>query len=154
MREHRRLLEELVAQPQAEAAAATKKADYYEVLGVSKKATLDEIRKAYRKQSLKYHPDKNTAPDAQEKFIQVSEAYAVLSDAGKRKSYDRFGTGFSGEGGAGGREFNMDDAAQMFEGFMDQLDEYLNNEEKLDELVNMGEDVTSMSPFIVGVSFS
>ena len=121
----------------AAAAAATKgaKADYYEVLGVSKKATLDEIRKAYRKQSLKYHPDKNNAPDAQQKFIQISEAYAVLSDPAKRKSYDRFGTGFSG--GDGGGEFNMDDAAQMFDNFMDQLDEYLNNEEKLDELVNM-----------------
>lgn len=106
-------------------AASKKTADYYDVLGVPKKATLDEIRKAYRKQSLKYHPDKNHAPEAQEKFIQVSEAYAVLSDASKRKSYDRFGTGFSpGDGG----DFNMDDASQMFEGFMDQLDEYLNNE--------------------------
>lgn len=116
------------------AAASHKKADYYEVLGVSKKSTLDEIRKAYRKQSLKYHPDKNPSPGAQEKFIEVSEAYAVLSDASKRKSYDRFGTGF---GAAGGGEFNMDDASQMFDSFMDQLDEYLNNEEKLDELVNM-----------------
>jgi len=75
------------------------------------------------------HPDKNSAPEAKGRFIEVSEAYAVLSDAAKRASYDRFGTADS----AG---FSADDAAQMFDGFMDSLDAYLNSEEKLDDLVN------------------
>jgi DnaJ-class molecular chaperone len=124
-------------------ASAKTTADHYDVLGVPRKSTLDEIRKAYRKQSLKFHPDKNTAPDAKERFFQIAEAYAVLSDPGKRKSYDRFGTGVSGGGGVGGGggEFNMDDASQMFDGFMDQLDEYLTSEDKLDELVNMASEL-------------
>ena len=73
----------------------TSKKDYYEVLGVAKEATEDEIKKSYRKLAMKYHPDKNDSPEAEEKFKEISEAYAVLSDADKRSSYDRFGhTGF------------------------------------------------------------
>ncbi len=67
-------------------------ADYYKVLGVSKSAPGDEIKKAYRKLALKFHPDKNKGDkSAEEKFKQISEAYAVLSDPEKRKQYDRFG---------------------------------------------------------------
>jgi molecular chaperone DnaJ len=73
------------------------KRDYYEVLGVDRKATKDEIRRAYRKLALKYHPDRNKEPDAAEKFKEVSEAYAILSDDDKRLQYDQFGhAGISG----------------------------------------------------------
>lgn len=83
------------------------KRDYYEVLGVQKNATADEIRKAYRKLAIKYHPDKNPGnKDAEEKFKEAAEAYDVLSDDSKRQKYDQFGhnmgsQGFPG-GGAGG----------------------------------------------------
>ena len=64
--------------------------DYYKVLGVSKSASAEEIKKAYRKSALKYHPDRNKGDKAAEaKFKDVSEAYAVLSDAKKRKQYDK-----------------------------------------------------------------
>ncbi|MGC8670047.1 MAG: molecular chaperone DnaJ [Candidatus Micrarchaeia archaeon] len=70
--------------------------DYYEILGVSKNASLDEIKRAYRELALKYHPDRNKSPDAEEKFKEINEAYAVLSDNEKRKAYDSFGPeGFS-----------------------------------------------------------
>ena len=69
----------------------TKKRDYYEVLNVSKDASKEDIKKAYRKLALKYHPDRNKAPEAESQFKEISEAYAVLSDDEKRSQYDRFG---------------------------------------------------------------
>ncbi len=65
--------------------------DYYEILGVSRNATQDEIKNAYRKLALQYHPDRNKSPDAEGKFKEMSEAYAVLSDQEKRKQYDTTG---------------------------------------------------------------
>ncbi len=67
------------------------KRDYYEVLGVSKKASKDEIKDAYRKLAMQHHPDRNKSPDAEEKFKEISEAYAVLSDDEKRMQYDQLG---------------------------------------------------------------
>ena len=67
------------------------KRDYYEVLGVSKNASKDKIKDAYRKLAMQYHPDRNKAPDAEEKFKEISEAYAVLSDDEKRQQYDMLG---------------------------------------------------------------
>ncbi len=69
---------------------ATKR-DYYEILGVDKKASIDDIKSAYRKLAMQYHPDRNKSPDAEEKFKEISEAYAVLSDQNKRQQYDQFG---------------------------------------------------------------
>jgi molecular chaperone DnaJ len=70
---------------------AGNKRDYYEVLGVGKEADQKEIKSAYRKLALKYHPDRSKEPDAEDKFKEISEAYAVLSDPDKRKQYDQFG---------------------------------------------------------------
>src|SRR5712691_8190989 len=81
--------------------ASTEKRDYYEVLAIARSATLDDIKKAYRRMALKYHPDKNPGdPDAEEKFKEAAEAYGVLSDEEKRARYDRYGhTGVGGMGG-------------------------------------------------------
>jgi molecular chaperone DnaJ len=84
---------------------ASRKRDYYEVLGVAKGAGPDDIKKAYRKLARQYHPDVNKASDAESKFKELSEAYEVLSDDNKRAAYDRFGHAAvdgSGAGGAGG----------------------------------------------------
>ncbi|MEM3012688.1 MAG: molecular chaperone DnaJ [Candidatus Hadarchaeales archaeon] len=71
--------------------------DYYEILGVSRNASKEEIKRAYRELAMKYHPDRNKSPDAEEKFKEISEAYAVLSDDEKRAEYDRWGhAGFTG----------------------------------------------------------
>ncbi len=81
------------------------KRDYYEVLGVDKNATLDDIKKAYRKKAIQYHPDKNPGnKEAEEKFKEAAEAYSVLSDADKRARYDKFG--HAGMGGQAGPDFS------------------------------------------------
>ncbi len=92
------------------------KQDYYEILGINKGASVSEIKKAYRKKALQYHPDKN--PDdkaAEEKFKQAAEAYEVLSDPDKKSRYDQFGhQAFDGAGGFGGGGMNMDDIFSQF----------------------------------------
>jgi DnaJ-class molecular chaperone len=113
------------------------KRDYYEVLGVSRSASSDEIRKAYRKLARTLHPDVNKASDAAKKFAEVQDAYEVLSDDKKRSAYDRFGhaaadaggVGGSGQraggpfrwssggGGAGTSDFEMDDIGSVFDAF-------------------------------------
>jgi DnaJ-class molecular chaperone len=77
--------------------------DYYQLLGVSKTASADEIKKAYRKLALEYHPDRNKTKEGHEKFKEVTKAYEVLSDAQKRQTYDQYGhAAFEGNGGFGG----------------------------------------------------
>lgn len=102
------------------------KRDYYEVLGVSKDSSQSEIKKAYRKLAKEYHPDHNKAPNAEEKFKEVREAYEVLSNDEKRKAYDQFGhaatEGFgAGPSGAysgfGGMPFDMGDLSDILNNF-------------------------------------
>ena len=98
------------------------KRDYYEVLGVDKSASADEIKKAYRKKAIQYHPDKNPGDkEAEEKFKEAAEAYEVLSNPDKRARYDQFGhagvdgaAGAGGFGGFGGQGMSMDDIFSMF----------------------------------------
>lgn len=107
------------------------KRDYYEVLGLNKGASEDEIKKAFRKMAMKYHPDKNPGDkSAEEKFKEINEAYSVLSDPDKKSKYDRFGHagvdpnagfggaggGFGGFGGFGGGAGGFEDIFDMFGG--------------------------------------
>jgi molecular chaperone DnaJ len=90
------------------------KRDFYEILGVSKTASQEEIKKAYRKVAIQFHPDKNPGnKEAEEKFKEAAEAYEILSDADKRAKYDRFGHS-RGNGGYGGHEMNMEDIFSQF----------------------------------------
>lgn len=96
------------------------KRDFYEILGVSKQATAEEIKKAYRKVAMQYHPDRNPGDkSAEEKFKEAAEAYEILNDADKRAQYDRFGhqafsQGRGGNGGYGAGGMNMDDIFSQF----------------------------------------
>src|SRR5260221_2424760 len=75
--------------------------DFYKILGVSKSATPQEIKTAYRKLALQYHPDKNKGKEAEEKFKEVTKAYEVLSDTQKRQTYDQFDAAAFEQGGPG-----------------------------------------------------
>ena len=100
------------------------KRDFYEVLGISKTANADEIKRAYRKKAKQYHPDICNEPDAEEKFKEVQEAYEVLSDDNKRAAYDRYGhaafeqgAGGAGASGFGGIGFEDVDLGDIFGSF-------------------------------------
>ena len=92
------------------------KRDFYDILGVAKNASADDIKKAYRKVAMQFHPDRNPGDKAaEEKFKEAAEAYEVLSDQDKRAQYDRFGhAGVSGAGGGYGGGMNMDDIFSQF----------------------------------------
>ena len=89
------------------------KRDYYEVLGISRSASQDDIKKAFRDLARQYHPDVNKAADAEERFKEINEAYGVLSDTEKRAAYDRFG--FSGVNTQGMPDYSNMDLSDLFE---------------------------------------
>ncbi|MSQ06378.1 MAG: molecular chaperone DnaJ [Dehalococcoidia bacterium] len=97
------------------------KLDYYEVLGVARTDNEEEIRKAFRKKAMQYHPDRNKSPDAEEKFKEINEAYQVLTDTKKRAQYDRFGQAGVGSNGGFDRPFEGFD---VFGGFGDIFDSF------------------------------
>lgn len=93
--------------------------DYYKALGIAKTASEDEIKKAYKKNALKYHPDKNKTPGAEDKFKEIAEAYEVLSDKKKREIYDQFGEeglkgSAGGGGGGGGQSFSQSGSGPQY----------------------------------------
>ncbi|XP_077450389.1 dnaJ homolog subfamily B member 9-like [Stigmatopora argus] len=109
------------------------KRDYYDILGVPKVASERQIKKAFHKLALKYHPDRNKGPDAEVKFREIAEAYETLSDDKRRREYDQFGHGPSSYGGGGGgggsanynfrrhfQSFNFDDIFKDFDLFGQQ----------------------------------
>ncbi|XP_077357351.1 dnaJ homolog subfamily B member 9-like [Festucalex cinctus] len=107
------------------------KRDYYDILGVPRDASDRQIKKAFHKLALKYHPDRNKGPDAEGRFREIAEAYETLSDDKRRREYDQFGHGPSRHGGSGGgganynfrqhyRSFNMDDIFKDFDLFGQQ----------------------------------
>src|ERR687894_97943 len=93
----------------------TTKRDYYEVLSVSREATEDEIKRAYRKLAVKFHPDKNPGDtQAEERFKELGEAYDVLIDADKRAAYDRYGHAAFAQGSAGAGRGGFHDPFDIF----------------------------------------
>src|SRR5579859_829806 len=94
------------------------KRDYYEVLGVAKGASEDEIKKAFRKLAFQFHPDRNKEKGAEARFKEINEAYEILSDAEKRQVYDRFGhAGIGANGDFSGFGFSGTNFADIFEQF-------------------------------------
>ena len=98
--------------------------DYYDILGVGRGVGEEDIRRAFRKKAMEFHPDRNKSPDAEEKFKEINEAYQVLSDSGKRSRYDQFGKAGVGAGSGAGQPF---DGFDVFGGFGDIFDSFFGN---------------------------
>ena len=97
----------------------TTKRDYYETLGINRNANEEEVRKAFRKKAMEFHPDRNKEPGADAKFKEVNEAYQILSDPNRRAKYDQFGhAGVNSSGGQGFEGFDV------FGGFGDIFDAF------------------------------
>ena len=98
--------------------------DYYDILGVGRGVGEEDIRRAFRKKAMEFHPDRNKSPDAEEKFKEINEAYQVLSDSGKRSRYDQFGKAGVGAGSGASQPF---DGFDVFGGFGDIFDSFFGN---------------------------
>jgi len=98
--------------------------DYYDILGVARGVGEEDIRRAFRKKAMEFHPDRNKSPDAEEKFKEINEAYQVLSDSGKRSRYDQFGKAGVGAGSGAGQPF---DGFDVFGGVGDIFDSFFGN---------------------------
>ena len=98
--------------------------DYYDILGVGKGVGEEDIRRAFRKKAMEFHPDRNKSHDAEEKFKEINEAYQVLSDSNKRAQYDQFGKAGVGANGRTGQPF---DGSDVFGGFGDIFDSFFGN---------------------------
>ena len=117
----------------------SEKRDYYEILSVSKNASDEQIKSAFRKKALEYHPDRNKSKDAESKFKEVNEAYQILSDSEKRSKYDQFGhagvsgaSGGAGFEGFGGFEGVIKGKSEMFEYLTQNYGHIiLNNDDKI-----------------------
>lgn len=129
--------------------------DYYNILGVSKSATPDDIKRAFKKLAVKYHPDVNKEKGAEEKFKEINEAYQVLSDPQKKSNYDQFGSadmgnmgGFSSGGGQGfgGFDFSGFNTGEGFGGFDDVFDIFFGGGGKRTKAQNRGNDVEIILP--------
>lgn len=107
--------------------SSKKKRDYYEVLGLTKNATLDDIKKAYKKLAIKWHPDKNlnNKEEATQNFREIAEAYEVLTDDSKRKAYDSYGF----DARSHGASFNFHNADYIFKHFFEDVDFDSNDDE-------------------------
>lgn len=132
------------------------KRDYYEVLGVDKNASADEIKKAYRKKAIQYHPDKNPGnKEAEDKFKEAAEAYDVLSNPDKRARYDQFGhAGMGGAAGNGGPfggfsgGMSMDDIFSMFGDILVVTAEDLEVSEDLVAVAVINKDIIAAQTFV------
>ena len=120
----------------------TSKRDYYEVLGVPRDATQEDLKKAFRKQALKFHPDRNKESDAGERFKEVNEAYQVLSDPQRKAQYDQFG-----HAGVNGQQGRGCDGFEGFGGFGDIFDSFFGGSSR--QTPNRGADLE----FQINVSF-
>jgi molecular chaperone DnaJ len=98
--------------------------DYYDILGVGRGVGEEDIRKAFRKKAMEFHPDRNKSPDAEDKFKEINEAYQVLSDSNKKARYDQFGKAGVGSNSGSGQPF---DGADGFGGFGDIFDSFFGN---------------------------
>ena len=122
----------------------TTKRDYYDVLEIGRSASEEEIRKAFRKKALEYHPDRNKNADAGERFKEVNEAYQVLSDPERRQRYDRFGHAGVGNGGAGaGAGASGFEGFDIFGGFGDIFDAFFGGGPRTRTRARQGRDLQS-----------